>query len=250
MSKLRAILLALLLIVSPVTAWAQGHDDGMDRSQPTPTVSHSGDGQNHDDQDKDRGGDDEKDKDRDDKDDEDDGRGGDREDEEGDGGHHESISYDADYSFYGTVRWSGGEVIVGSRRLVGDNPWLRLLAPGMRVEVQGQVVGGAIKVKRLEVRYPRSWAFYEGPGTLVGSDDERVRVWFSGDDPTVFRLMAADDDELLLVACYRAGAWRELPEELVPHLSPSSWGWWLLQGEESGGAVRWRMVKKLPGDCR
>ena len=231
MSKLRTVLLVLLMAFSPVPVWAQGHDDQMDRSQPAPTVSHPPK------DDHDRGG-------------QDDRRGGDHDNKE-DEDHQDVMSYDADYSFYGTVRWSDGDVIVGSRKLVGDNPWLKLLAPGMRVEVQGQVVGSAIKVKRLEVRYPRSWAFYEGPGTLAGSDEERVRVWFSGDDPTVFRLMADDDDdELLLVACYRAGAWRELPEELIPHLSPSSWGWWLLRGEENGGAVRWRLVKKLPGDCR
>jgi len=164
-----------------------------------------------------------------------------------------AIEYDADYSFYGSVRWSGGAVVAGSRRLVGNNPWLELLAPGMRLEVRGRVEGNEIEVSQVEVRYPRSWSFYEGPAGLVGLSGGRIKVWFTGDDgDEVFKQMVADDDgeEVLLAACYRAGSWRAVPDSLEPEIVPASQGWWLLEGSAGAGGVSWRIVKKLPGDCR
>jgi len=165
-------------------------------------------------------------------------------------GHHDVIHYDAEYSFYGIVRWSGGAVVAGSRKLVGDNPWLEILAPGMRLEVQGEVEGSAIRVSRVEVRYPHSWSFYQGPADLIGLSGGWVKVWFSENyGISVFKQVTINrnNDHLLLAACYNAGSWRSLPTNLKLPISPTSWGWWLLVGRETKNNISWELDKKLPG---
>jgi len=165
--------------------------------------------------------------------------------------HGGGVEYDASYSFYGSVRWSGGAVVAGSRKLVGDNPWLEILAPGMRLEVQGEVEGSAIRVSRVEVRYPHSWSFYQGPAELVGLSGGWLRVWFEEDRGVkVFKKMVAGEEEgrLLLAACYHGG-WKALPAALDPAVTPASSGWWLLEGSKTASGVIWRPVEKLPGDC-
>ena len=166
--------------------------------------------------------------------------------------HSEEMHYDADYSFFGAIRWSDGSVIAGSRKLVGDNPWLELLAPGMKIEVKGEVEDSVMKVSRIEIRYPRSWSFYEGPAVLLGLKGGWVKVWFSeGDGVNIFKQIATEDsDRIKIAACYRAGSWKAIPSELGLELKPSSWGWWLVEGVETTNGIHWHLSKKLPGDCR
>jgi len=163
------------------------------------------------------------------------------------------ISYDSEYSFYGVVRWSGDTVIVGSRKLIGDNPWLTLLAPGMKIEVQGKIVGEAIRVKKIEVRYPHHWSFYTGPAKVIGLSGSWVKVWFVEEDRLrVFRQIAADHSgEILLAACYHDGEWQALPENIEAPATPSSPGRWLLKGKKISKAdsLRWLPYKKLSGGC-
>jgi len=167
-------------------------------------------------------------------------------------GHHGVMHYDAEYSFYGTVRWSGGAVVAGSRKLTGDNPWLGLLAPGMQLEVEGRVDGQAIIVKNINIRFPRCWSFYQGPAALVGLPGDWVKVWFQHSSGlSIFKQMAAEpDSRIMLAACYRAGQWRALPEALSPGISPSSWGWWLLAGQTNDGQITWKPVARLSAGCR
>ena len=165
--------------------------------------------------------------------------------------HQGGMEYDSSYSFYGSVRWSEGHVVAGSRKLVGSNPWLDYLAPGMRLEVRGKVEDGAIDVSQVVVLYPRSWSFYEGPAKLVGLPGDWIKAWFDGGDGP-FRSMAADpqpDGPINLVACYRSDGWRALPPGLDPKITPPRDGWWLLEGVVRKGEVYWRLADDLPGNC-
>ncbi|WP_457637616.1 hypothetical protein [Oceanithermus sp.] len=169
-------------------------------------------------------------------------------------GEHEqpgAMEYDSSYSFYGSVRWSDGHVVAGSRRLSGDSPWLAYLAPGMRLEVHGEVEGGVIDASQVLVLYPRSWSFYEGPANLVGLPGEWVKVWFDGGSKP-FSSMAVDkqtDGQVSLLACHRSDRWEALPPGLDPEIDPPHDGWWLLEGVVRGGEIYWRLAGNLPGNC-
>ena len=175
-----------------------------------------------------------------------DGPGGD--DGREDDGHE---TYDRQYSFYGQVRWSGERTIVGSRELVGDDPWLPYLAPGMRLEVKGEVQGSRIRVSRIEIKYPTVWAYYLGPAQVIGLEGGWIRAWLSGSaGRDLFKLLpAAGETTPLLVACYERGSWRSVPLGLRPDARPPEDGWWRLTGSLSGSGVAWTLAGRLPGDC-
>lgn len=235
--------MVFLLVLATGTAWAGGGKKAVDHHQSV-SIPLTSDGCDH----QGSGGEDKTAHE---------GEGGDHDqkhpgDKHSGGGHSGEMHYDTDYSFFGTVRWSGGEVIVGNRRLIGDNPWLGLLAPGMRLEVQGEVEGDAILARKIEVRFPRSWSFYEGPAELIGLSGGRTKVWLSESDGLVIfkQMAAADSATIKLAACYQAGKWRAIPEGLTLKLSPASWGWWLLEGSEATDGLHWRLLEKLPGGCQ
>jgi len=167
---------------------------------------------------------------------------------------HESETethYDDDYSFWGSVRWSDSAVIAGNRKLVGDNPWLNLLAPGMRIEARGEVDEDKIEVEEIVIHHPHSWSFYEGPARLLGLKGGWVKAWFQGDNnPKIYKqIIIKNKNKILLAACYHSDSWRALPAQITIGPTPSSWGWWLLEGSETKGGLYWRFLRKLPGSC-
>ena len=168
----------------------------------------------------------------------------DREEERGRRGHgyeEQEDAYDEGYAYYGRVQAIRPEVVVGRRVLVGDLALLRFLAPGMRVEVEGRVEDGRIRVKAIHVHHPKNWAFYEGP-----TPEGWSRVWYAGGRP--WRVQAADPGpRVRLLACYEGG-WRGLPEPLRPTLRPPRSGLWLMEGLLWQGQVRWTRQTRL-GAC-
>jgi len=149
--------------------------------------------------------------------------------------------YDDEYAYYGRVQATAPEVVVGRRVLVGELALLDFLAPGMRVEVEGRVEDGRIRVKELHVLFPRDWAYYEGP-----TPEGWSRVWFAAGKP--WRSQAANPGpRVRLLACFEED-WRGLPEALHPALHPSRPGLWLLEGLVWQGEVRWTRQTRL-GAC-
>ncbi|WP_456414461.1 hypothetical protein, partial [Oceanithermus profundus] len=160
-------------------------------------------------------------------------------------------TYDRQYSFYGQVRWSGERTIVGNRELVGDDPWLPYLAPGMRLEVKGEAQGSRILVTEIEIKYPTAWAYYLGPAQVIGLEGGWIRAWLSGSaGRDLFKLLPATGETTpVLVACYERGSWRSVPLGLRPDARPPTDGWWRLSGRLSGSGVSWTLAGRLPGDC-
>ena len=151
------------------------------------------------------------------------------------------------------MRWSGDRTVVGNRELVGNDPWLRYLAPGMRLEVKGRVEGTRIRVAEIEVKYPKTWSYYEGPARAIGLEGGWVRAWLAGSGGRdLFKLLPTEPGRGApqLVACYEDGAWRSVPLGLRPQERPRSEGWWKLKGRlEDGRIVGWTLVQRLSGDC-
>lgn len=164
----------------------------------------------------------------------------------------EGETYDHQYSFYGQVRWAGERIIVGSRELVGDDPWIAYLAPGMRLEVKGEVQGSRIQVRLIEIKYPTSWAYYLGPAEAIGRGGGWVQAWLAGaSGRDLFRILPAGPKAAtpLLVACYKSGSWRSVPLGLRPDLRPPEAGWWRLTGTITGSGISWSLAGPLPGSC-
>ena len=166
-------------------------------------------------------------------------------------GENEDDRYDENYAFYGQVRLAASQVVVENRTLLGDDPMLKYLAPGMLLEVKGRVHGNRIEVLDLEVQRPKVWAYYEGPAARIeGGMSGRVRVWFEGDrGQRIFRMMPVPDGDptLTLLACYTSGRWQGVPFELVPTTRPEKPGWWLLTGEVRFNQLIWFQMRWLKG---
>ena len=241
---LYALLLALLL-ASPVLAGPPPATAGnaafapLDRDEDAPRDDRDG----HEEDDREKGEhDDEKRKD-DEREEEEPERETEREHDEKKRSpeEREGETYDDDYAYYGRVQATAPEVVVGSRVLAGDLALLDFLAPGMRVEVEGRVEDGRIRVKELHVLFPRNWAYYEGP-----TPEGWARVWYAGG--TAWRTQAADPGpRVRLLACFEED-WRGLPEALHPALHPPRSGLWLLEGLLWQGQVRWTRQTRL-GAC-
>ncbi len=149
--------------------------------------------------------------------------------------------YDDEYAYYGRVQATAPEVVVGSRILVGELALLEYLAPGMRVEVEGRVENGRIRVRELHILFPRNWAYYEGP-----TPEGWARIWYAGGRP--WRTQAANPGpRARLLACFEED-WLGLPEELHPAIHPPRPGLWLLEGLVWQGEVRWTRQTRL-GSC-
>ncbi len=154
----------------------------------------------------------------------------------------EEEHYDEDYAYYGQVQVTRPVVVVGDRRLVGDLPLFDFLAPGMRVEVEGRVEDGRIRVRELHVLFPRTWAYYEGPGP-----EGWTRIWFV--NGRAWRVQAANESpRVRLLACFEKKGWRGLPDELAPGLRPPRSGLWLLEGLLLADRVHWTRQQRL-GAC-
>ncbi len=154
----------------------------------------------------------------------------------------EEEHYDEDYAYYGQVQLTRPVVVVGDRRLVGDLPLFEFLAPGMRVEVEGRVEDGRIRVRELHVLFPRTWAYYEGPGP-----EGWTRIWFV--NGRAWRVQAANESpRVRLLACFGKKGWQGLPDELAPGLRPPRPGLWLLEGLLLADRVHWTKQQRL-GAC-
>ena len=170
------------------------------------------------------------------------------------GGYGDHETYHSNYSFYGQVRWAGARTVVGNRELVGQDPWLPFLVPGMRLEVRGKVVGGNIQAAHVVIRSPAVWSYYQGPLSLVGGGEGWARVWFeaSGSEARPFyqKPLEPAGGPVQVLACYTPAGWQALPAGVEPNVTPPRPGWWLLEGTWRGGRLLgWRIAKRLPGGC-
>ncbi len=151
----------------------------------------------------------------------------------------ESPEYDEEFTYYGLVQTNDPTIRVGRWVLSGDHVLLEFLAPGMRVEVEGEVKGQRIYVEELHVLKPNPWAYYEGPRPGMGW----VRIWFA--EGKVWRTQViAPKKRVRLLACYQ-GSWQALPPELVPPVHPPRPGLWLLEGFPQNGMIRWVRLRRV-----
>ncbi|WP_038056671.1 hypothetical protein [Thermus amyloliquefaciens] len=120
--------------------------------------------------------------------------------------------------YYGRVEGVEADTLwVGGRALRVHTPLLPYLAPGMVVEVGPE---------GLVVLNPAAWAYYQGPGSLVGLGEGPVRVWW-GEDGAPWRVLPGYGEQASLVARYQRGTWQAVPKGLNLPRPPQD-GWWLL----------------------
>lgn len=119
---------------------------------------------------------------------------------------------------------------MGGRALKVQTPLLPYLAPGMVVEVGPEGIS---------VLSPSPWAYYQGPGRLVGLGQGSVRVWWT-EGGVVWRALSGDGGQAFLVARYWQGAWQAVPKGFALPRPPKE-GWWLLALDGQTG----RLLKRL-----
>lgn len=137
----------------------------------------------------------------------------------------------ASLRYYGYVEGVEEDVLwVGGRALRVRTPLLPYLAPGMVVEVGPEGI---------LVLSPAAWAYYQGPGSLVGLGQGPVRAWWrEGGAP--WRVLPGYGGQALLVAHYQQGTWQAVPKGLSLPRPPQE-GWWLLTLEGKTG----QLVRRL-----
>ena len=157
-------------------------------------------------------------------------------------GQEHGEEYDEEFTYYGQVQAVMPKVVVGSRTLIGSQELLQYLAPGMQVEVEGQVINGHLHVKEIHVLEPKGWAYFEGPNPGIGWS----RVWYL--NGKVWKTQTIDPGpRVRLLACYQ-GSWIGLPPSLTPALTPPEEGLWLLEGLIWKNTIRWTKRQKV-GEC-
>ncbi|WP_105318441.1 hypothetical protein [Thermus tenuipuniceus] len=135
--------------------------------------------------------------------------------------------------YYGQVEGVEEDTLwVGGRALRVRTPLLPYLAPGMVVEVGPE---------GLTVLSPAVWAYYQGPGSLVGLREGPVRAWW-GEGGVLWRVLPGYSGQASLVARYRQGTWQAVPKGLSLPRPPQE-GWWLLALEGKTG----RLIRRLEG---
>jgi len=116
---------------------------------------------------------------------------------------------------YGLVEAvEGGGLWVAGRYVEAAGGLWPYLAPGMAVRVEG---------RRVQVVEPRVWAYFQGPGSLVGLAGDRVRVWWAEGRP--WKVLRGTAREGVLVARFAEGVWQGLPPPFTLSPPPRK-GWW------------------------
>lgn len=133
--------------------------------------------------------------------------------------------------YYGQVEGVEEDTLwVGGRALRVRTPLLPYLAPGMVVEVDPE---------GLAVLSPATWAYYQGPGDLVGLGQGPVRAWW-GEGGVLWRVLPGYGGQTSLVARYQQGTWQAVPKGLSLPRPPQE-GWWLLALEGKTG----KLIRRL-----
>lgn len=152
-------------------------------------------------------------------------------------------------SYMGQVTVSaGGQVIAGNVRIQSNSPWLSLAIPGMWLEANGVWEGEVFVATEVKLYSPVPWAFYQGPGSLVGASQYPVvSAWLSNNrsDPFMALQAASEQAQVRVVAYFDGSKFRALPASFpVPAgLKP---GWYELMGSIGAQGLVWSSVRPFP----
>lgn len=152
-------------------------------------------------------------------------------------------------SYMGQVTVSaGGLVISGNVRIQSNSPWLSLAVPGMWLEATGVWEGDVFVASDIKLHSPVPWAFYQGPGSLVGASQYQfVSAWLTNNrsDPFLALRAAGEQSQVRVVAYFDGNKFRALPSSfpVPPGLKP---GWYELMGTVGSQGVVWSSSKTFP----
>ncbi len=143
---------------------------------------------------------------------------------------------------------AGGQVISGAVRIQSNSPWLSLAIPGMWLEATGAWEGEVFVATEVKLHSPVPWAFYQGPGSLVGASQyPHVSAWLSTNraDPFLALRTASEQAQVRVVAYFDGSKFRALPTSFpVPAgLKP---GWYELLGSVGAQGLVWSSVRPFP----
>ncbi len=152
-----------------------GNDDSDDNDNNSESGQDGGDNSGNDDKedDQDQGGNDSE-NDGDDKGDE----NKDDEDKDNDDDLNE---FEDDHQYYvGTVSANdGNSIIIDGSSLKGESPWLKILNPGMLLEVYGKWEDDVFIAQDIKVMMPAQFAYYQGPAEVFGKGQGTIEAWMN-----------------------------------------------------------------------
>lgn len=154
-------------------------------------------------------------------------------------------------SYYGQVTINAsGQVRSGDTIVQSASPWLQLAAPGMWLEASGNWEGDTFLASEVKLHSPQSWAFYQGPATLVGANQyQNVSAWLSTNRQAPFiALKAAPDSqsEVRLVAYFDGKKLRATPNTFPAPPTGLEVGWVELIGKIGPQGLVWSSAKAFP----
>lgn len=142
----------------------------------------------------------------------------------------------------------GAQVYCGGTRVVGDSPWLKLVAPGMWLEAEGSWKDKDFVAAQVKIVSPKVWAYYQGPAAPLGlGQAQRLEVWLQeGESRVLFqRSLNAPPNPVRVVAHYDGNRFLALPPNLIAPQNLRA-GWYELSGSWNGQSLTWNSFKPFP----
>lgn len=153
-------------------------------------------------------------------------------------------------SYYGKVTLNAsGQVLCGNTLVQGSSPWLELAAPGMWLEASGTWDGETFLAREVKLRVPQDWAYYQGPGSLVGAKEyPYASAWLSRTPGSFMSLKAASDTQngVRVVAYYDGLKLRAVPATFPAPPSGLKTGWVELSGTVTAQGLLWNSGRSFP----
>ncbi|MER3483749.1 MAG: hypothetical protein C4332_11955, partial [Meiothermus sp.] len=153
-------------------------------------------------------------------------------------------------SYYGQVTLNAsGQVLCGNTLVQSSSPWLKLAAPGMWLEASGTWDGETFVASAVTLRVPQDWAYYQGPGSLIGAKGyPYASAWLNRTPGTFLSLKAALDtgSAVRLVAYYDGLKLRAVPATFPPPPAGLKPGWVELTGTVGNRGLVWSSGRSFP----
>ena len=156
--------------------------------------------------------------------------------------------FEDDHQYYvGTVSANdGNSIIIDGSSLKGESPWLRILNPGMLLEIYGKWEDDIFVAEDIKILMPAQFAYYEGPAEVFGKGQGSIKAWTNTQKQLEsVQSSTRTDNSITLIAYYDGASLSATPDLfLVPE--GLQVGWVELSGVLENNQIIWLDARAFP----